>query len=67
MVCHEMEELTVESVNEAVLGSAQPPRAFRDHVEYWLDVGQKADYAQAQQDAARCSVQQSGGANHASF
>src|SRR5262249_62077993 len=42
MVCHEVEELAVEPVDEAVLGLAEPPRALSDHVEYRLDVGRRA-------------------------
>ena len=38
---HEVEELTVEPVDKAVLGLAEPRRAFGDHVEHRLNIGRR--------------------------
>jgi hypothetical protein len=41
-VRHEVEELAVEPVDKAELALTEPRRTFRNHVEYWLDVGRRA-------------------------
>src|SRR5262245_32076810 len=42
VVRHKVEEMTVKPVDKTVLGVAEPRRALGDHVEYRLDVSQRA-------------------------